>query len=485
MKKTRLMEKLFSDSTSEEFKQKVMDGFEEAKETGDAVIEDEDEKLVLKSNEDGDVEITDANGEVTIAAENPDDKENIKLTPKDVAESDTTGIDFESIDADGNGVITKEEWTAAGMPEDTFAQIDADGNGVITREEFDQFTQKSESETAPDVKVERVPGVDGEHLNGTVPNVEVTVETGITDEKKAGVKTYSIKFYGTHSYAQIFKTSKAVQKAFSDCPVCMTAEALQEAAEEGLKNAEPTAEEKHFSEEADDLTHNANQLAQAADDLAESQDPDLAKEVKVLCEKVMSDIEALEAEDGAAENINLEEVKAQCKAYAEQAEAIISKTEGAEKPAEEKPEEKPAEETKPEEKPAEEDKPEEKPEEAPAEDPEKVAKAEEIVKKADEIQAKAEELKDEDEKGAAEVKAECDALMSDIEGAEAEDIKIDDEVKDKIESFSQKAQEIIKKNTRLFSQSMYMNPTVIAGTQNKLFSKTEGKKTSLNPYLFK
>lgn len=475
MKKTRLMEKLFSDSTSEEFKQKVMDGFEEAKETGDAIVEDENEKLVLKSNEGGDVEITDADGEVTIAAENPDDKENIKLTPKEVAESENIGIDFESIDADGNGVITKDEWNAAGMPEEAFAKIDVDGNGVITREEFDQFTQKVESETAPDVDVERVPGVDGKHIENSVPDVEVTVETGITDKEKAGVKNFSVKFYGSHTYAQVYKITKAINRAFSECPVCATAESLQKAAEENLdNNSKPSDEDKHYSEVSENIEHNANELAEAAKDLEENQDPVLAKEVKQLCDKLMADIAEVEAKAGG--EVNYEEVKEQCKKYAEAADAVISKSE-----------EKPAEETKPEEKPAEETKPEEKPEEKPAEEKsEKEQKAEEIIKKAEELQKTAEELKDDDEKGAEELKAECDALMSDIEEADQdEEIQIDDDVKTKVESFSKKAQDIIEKATKSFSESPYMKPQVLMTGERRMFSQPSAKKSSMNPYLFK
>jgi hypothetical protein len=58
------------------------------------------------------------------------------------------GITFESLDTDGNGIVTKEEFTANFKPpgrdgrpppdpEMVFARVDADSNGEITAEEFE------------------------------------------------------------------------------------------------------------------------------------------------------------------------------------------------------------------------------------------------------------------------------------------------------------------------------------------------------------
>ncbi len=57
-------------------------------------------------------------------------------------------ITFESLDADGDGIVTKEEFTANFKPpgrdgrpppdpETVFGRVDADGNGEITAEEFE------------------------------------------------------------------------------------------------------------------------------------------------------------------------------------------------------------------------------------------------------------------------------------------------------------------------------------------------------------
>ena len=55
------------------------------------------------------------------------------------------GID--RLDTDGDGVVTRAEWDAAGKPAEKFAQIDADGDGRITTEEVEAF-HKGEHEGA-------------------------------------------------------------------------------------------------------------------------------------------------------------------------------------------------------------------------------------------------------------------------------------------------------------------------------------------------
>ncbi len=47
---------------------------------------------------------------------------------------------FESLDTDGDGVLSKEELGAAdGIEEGTFEKLDTDGDGELTQEEFDEF----------------------------------------------------------------------------------------------------------------------------------------------------------------------------------------------------------------------------------------------------------------------------------------------------------------------------------------------------------
>ena len=49
---------------------------------------------------------------------------------------------FEAMDANHDGVITMDEWKAAGRREDRFAMIDADHDGKITREEMRAAMEK-------------------------------------------------------------------------------------------------------------------------------------------------------------------------------------------------------------------------------------------------------------------------------------------------------------------------------------------------------
>jgi hypothetical protein len=64
-------------------------------------------------------------------------------------------ITFESLDADGDGVVTKEEFTAnfnppgrnGGSPPDpemVFTRWDADGNGEITAEEYENRPRRGQ-----------------------------------------------------------------------------------------------------------------------------------------------------------------------------------------------------------------------------------------------------------------------------------------------------------------------------------------------------
>lgn len=49
---------------------------------------------------------------------------------------------FKRWDANGDGVVDKAEWTAAGRPEDRFAMIDADKDGKISLDEMKAAFEK-------------------------------------------------------------------------------------------------------------------------------------------------------------------------------------------------------------------------------------------------------------------------------------------------------------------------------------------------------
>lgn len=433
-KTTKLMSKLFSDSTPNQFKEDVMDKIEEAKQNGSSEYSDETSDLKMESDGE-EVKITDAkNGdEVTVATENPDVEGDVQL--------------------------------------------------------------KAESDTAPDVQTPVTKGIDGEHIEDSVPDVEVKVDMGITDEGKAGLKAYSIKFFGNKSFSDTLKTARAIAKAFSECPVAATRESIERSANAALDNAEPSEEEKEFAEQVDQIAQNATELAKAADDMEETQDPALAKTVKEMSEDLEEQCNDLKNEH--PDNCDFSNIIAQCKKFSDAANEIVAKTDATteaptesptesatEKPTEaatEAPTEAPTEAAT------------EAPTEEPKDDPEAKKAAENVADKAKKVQEKAESLSDDDVEGAEELKEMCNDLKSDIEDAEEnhDNVQIDDEVKEKIESYSTKADTIINSQVRNFSQSSYMSngnfiptPKVKTTGTQRTFSNANDTKKVQNPYLF-
>lgn len=431
---TKLMSKLFSDSTPNEFKDAILNKFDEAKETGASSYSDEDEDLEFNLAEDGSVDIIDnVNNETTNAKLNPDDPSDINLTA---------------------------------------------------------------SETQPDVVVPRAKGIDGEHIENSVPTVVVDIDPSITDEGKAGIKNFSLKFYGNISFSNIYKANKAVLRAFSECPIEATKGSLQKAADDALANTKPTNEDKQFAEVEDKLSliaDNASEIAKAVDDMEDN--PELAKSVKEMCDKLMSDINEFESDnEGIAD---LKEVKSQCKKFADKADEVISNNEPTQAPTEaptNAPTEAPTE--------AATEAATEEPTESPTKSAEELKKDNELTSTAEELKEKANELaKAVEDMGDDETKAESVKKMSDEldkkadEAKEAfgDDIDVED-IKANCKKFSESAEKIIGKNVRSFSQSPYMRvgnietPVIKPASEQKIFSnsnKNNEKRQSLNPYLFK
>lgn len=46
---------------------------------------------------------------------------------------------IERLDTDGDGVVSRAEWDAAGKPAERFQEVDSDGDGRITAEEAEAF----------------------------------------------------------------------------------------------------------------------------------------------------------------------------------------------------------------------------------------------------------------------------------------------------------------------------------------------------------
>lgn len=62
----------------------------------------------------------------------------------DEEEKEYSEDEFDEIDTNGDGEISKEEWEAAGKDEDEFDEIDANGDGVISREEWEDYMNDEE-----------------------------------------------------------------------------------------------------------------------------------------------------------------------------------------------------------------------------------------------------------------------------------------------------------------------------------------------------
>lgn len=262
------MTRLFSD---EELQDKVSEKMQECKDCGSAELKTEDMDLKFADTGDEIIVEDQTNDEVT-ALSNP---------------TEDGSVEAEKVEIDENPEATEE-----------------------TKEEV-----KEQSETQPDIKTEVVDGEDGEHIDGkSQPDVEVTVTegSGVNDPEKAGLKNFSIKFAAGTDPAYI----AAVTRAFADAAekvennLDSQAEEMKEVATEGEKEFADTPE--------GDVKHNVAELAKATDKLEETNDPELAKEIKEIATKVKEEAEKLEKE-GA----DMTEVKAQCATFSDAADKIL------------------------------------------------------------------------------------------------------------------------------------------------------------------
>lgn len=87
--------------------------------------------------------ILDANG---IALEDIDT--NAIFSNQDELENEMFSADFDSVDTNKDGLISKSEWVTAGNSGDQFEVIDTNKDGVISRDEFVAF-QQSQAQAAP------------------------------------------------------------------------------------------------------------------------------------------------------------------------------------------------------------------------------------------------------------------------------------------------------------------------------------------------
>lgn len=253
MNQTKLMSKLFSDSTPTEFKEKIAEKIEEAKKNGSSELVEGDESLQFADLGDSVIVEDQANGnEVTRISDNPEKEDDLVMEAVDMSEAPLTEEEKEQYNEGFKAGEQFEEGKqdqlekSEGFSEKTYAifkdkktgrvgvyldnpmNYDADTKIVKdefkSREEAEKYLKDHEEEikkysddskTLPDAKVELQEGADGTHITGTIPEIEVKIEQGITDAEKAGVKNYSLRLKNFSDPAMAARMASAIRKAFS------------------------------------------------------------------------------------------------------------------------------------------------------------------------------------------------------------------------------------------------------------------------------
>jgi len=330
MNNTKLMDKLFSEE-NEELRTQVADKVEEAKQNGSSELITDEENLQFADTGDGIVVEDQANNnEVTMMKENEDgdgyDMEAVDVTAETKSNSDGDELNekMTTLEENVNEVAdaaedmneTKDKEMAKAvkeMSQKLFSDIEdlekehEDVNFEEVKEKCNKYAELAEEIlNAPDVQTPVAEGKDGDHLTDSAPEVKVEVSTGIDDPEKAGLKNFSITFSGNCDPSYI----AAVSKAFAEVAASPEAEPAKDP--ENSKN-----------EDLETLVENANELAEAAKQMKEANDKDMAKSVKEMSQKIFSDAEELEVE--GEDEMKVAEVKEQCNKYSSEAEEILGK----------------------------------------------------------------------------------------------------------------------------------------------------------------
>lgn len=240
---TELMDKIFSDSTSDEFKNQVSDKIEEAKANGSAELKDGDNHLSF----------AEADGEVLI-----EDKKNGNEVTKAIDSPDGTHLE---------AVVDDTKVKSATQP-----NVEVPGN------------QDNKKNILP--------------AGSTENDVNVTIETGITDPEKAGVgKHFSLCFNG-------FESEEAANEFFSQI----------------IESVESTEDCLTFSEdELNTVAYTASEAQANYERLAGTQDINLAF-------SLLETAEFLKAYSTIAEDFghDLSEVDEASRIYSEYANQVIT-----------------------------------------------------------------------------------------------------------------------------------------------------------------
>lgn len=257
MKRTNLMIKLFSDDTPDEFKKKVSDKVQEAKETGSAELIEEGEELQFASVDDSVIIEDKVADEVTKVEDNPEDENDLLLEKVDIEEDEDDEKDF--------------------------------------------------SDSLKDVEIEKVSGKDGTAISNTVPEVEITITEGVDDKEDSGTGTgrnFSIKLrnYSAKETQEIIgglrkfaDTPKEEEKDLKSTDAEITEKIEEVEKTKGSEKPEEEVEKTKVESESEEIEAEAKELKNEVAELVETEDKESAEKIREKCDKLYSKIEDLES----------------------------------------------------------------------------------------------------------------------------------------------------------------------------------------------
>lgn len=296
MKRTNLMSKLFSDDTPDEFKKKVSDKIQEAKETGSAELIEEGEELQFASVDDSVIIEDRVADEVTKVEDNPEDEDDLLLEKVDIEEDEDDEKDF--------------------------------------------------SDSLKDVEVEKVSGKDGTAISNTVPEVEITITEGVDDKEGSGTGTgrnFSIKLRnysaketqeiisGLRKFADTPKEEEEKDLKSTDAEITEKIEEIEKTEDlekteeevektEGSEKPEEEVEKTKVESESEEIEAEAKELKNEVAELVETEDKESAEKIREKCDKLYSKIEDLESKGE-----DFSELKAKLAKYSKLSASILDK----------------------------------------------------------------------------------------------------------------------------------------------------------------
>lgn len=268
MKQTKLMTKIFSSETKEEFLDLVSQKIDEAREKGTAEIVDGDNNL----------QFAEVDGKVII-----EDQGN---------ENEVTAV----IDPETEGGETSLE--AVEVPEEE--------TKTESKKKTRKFGTNEYPNSEPDAIVKTQEGTDGDHVTNTAPDIQVTIDEGVTDDEKAGMKIYSISTKGFCGDDKISKMAALLKALLNDLEGDkeVIAEVSPEIATTSFAEEPETEPESSPSDEAvDALVEKANGLTEKVKELEETSDKETASEIKAMAEEILAEANKLEAEGHDTETL--------------------------------------------------------------------------------------------------------------------------------------------------------------------------------------